>query len=92
MKKSIYTEIYTEEEIIEKIKKIDEEIEKQMSMSEYDVGDGQGNQRVKYRSLDELRNYKKDLEKQLEKLNPEYARNKFYAIRGNIGNRRGTIE
>lgn len=47
-------EIYTQDEIIQKIKDLDTQIETAQSVSEYELDTGQGRQRVRRQSLTQL--------------------------------------
>ncbi|MDR0675623.1 MAG: hypothetical protein LBF97_01095 [Elusimicrobiota bacterium] len=46
--------IYTKQEIIDKIKKVDSEIEVAQSTNEYELNTGQGSQRVRRVALEQL--------------------------------------
>ncbi|MDO6993343.1 hypothetical protein Q5M87_04900 [Brachyspira innocens] len=81
--------IYTEEELIEKIKAIDEEIAATGNKRAYTFGDGQINQSVTYKTVDDLMKLRKQYMDELKKINPDYDVVQAYSIRSNLGNRMG---
>lgn len=81
--------IYTEEEYIEKIKELDKQIEATGNKKGYTFGDGQVNQSVTYKDLDELIKLRKQYMDELKKINPDYEVAPAYSIRSNLGNRSG---
>lgn len=60
--------MYTEEELIAKIKKIDDAIEATAEMQRYSIDDGLGNQSVWRASLSELVSIRREYQSQLDKL------------------------
>ena len=81
--------IYTEEELIKKIKELDKQIEATGNKKGYTFGDGQVNQSVTYKYLDELIKLRKQYMDELKKINPDYEVAPAYSIRSNLGNRSG---
>ena len=81
--------IYTEEELIKKIKKLDEQIEATGNKKGYTFGDGQVNQSVTYKTVDDLIKLRKQYMDELKKINPDYDAVQAYSIRSNLGNRTG---
>lgn len=65
--------MYTREEIVIKIKNIDDVIEKTLKVENYSFEDGQGKQSVKYRSLTELNKERKYWQEKLEELDGNRA-------------------
>ena len=81
--------IYTEEELIEKIKELDEQIAATGNKRGYTFGDGQVNQSVTYKTVDDLIKLRKQYMDELKKINPDYEAVPAYSIRSNLGNRSG---
>ena len=81
--------IYTEEEFIKNIKELDEEIVATGNKRGYTFGDGQVNQSVTYKTVDDLIKLRKQYMDELKKINPDYDAAPAYSIRSNLGNRSG---
>ena len=81
--------IYTEEELVNKIKELDEQIAATGNKRAYTFGDGQINQSVTYKTVDDLMKLRKQYMDELKKINPDYEAASAYSIRSNLGNRSG---
>ena len=81
--------IYTEEELVNRIKELDEQIAATGNKRAYTFGDGQINQSVTYKTVDDLMKLRKQYMDELKKINPDYEAASAYSIRSNLGNRSG---
>ena len=76
--------IYTKDEIITKIKNIDEAMSNSSGIKEYSVSDGQGSQTVKKQDLKALQELRAYWENKLKKIDPNYGGIAAYKIGVNL--------